>query len=84
MYSFDFPCRVANAEFAEIFIWITGSSYAVVHDGDAVVLSAMFQMRGRIPLGHQIHLSDTYCATAKVYGWALRMLYPPSSQLCAG
>ncbi|CAK0785161.1 hypothetical protein CVIRNUC_008367 [Coccomyxa viridis] len=59
---------VANAEFAEIFIWITGSSYAVVHDGDAVVLSAMFQMRGRIPLGHQIHLSDTYCATAKVYG----------------
>ena len=65
--------RVANAEFAEIFLWITGSSYAVVHDGDAMVLSALFQMRGRFPLGHQVHLSDTYCATAKVYGWAFQI-----------
>ncbi len=59
---------MANAEFAEIFLWITGSAYAVVHDGDAVLSSAMFQRRGLVYLGNLIHLSDTHCASAKVAG----------------
>ncbi|CAL5222891.1 g5320 [Coccomyxa viridis] len=60
--------QMANAEFAEIFLWITGSAYAVVHDGDAVLSSAMFQRRGLVCLGNLIHLSDTHCASAKVPG----------------
>ena len=59
---------MANAEFAEIFLWITGSAFAVVHDGDAVLSSAMFQRRGLVYLGNLIHLSDTHCASAKVAG----------------
>ena len=61
-------CRIANAEFAEVFLWITGSAYAVIHDGDAVLSSAIFQRRDLVYLGNLIHLSDTYCASAKVYG----------------
>lgn len=60
--------RVANAEFAEVFLWLTASAYAVVHDGDAVLSSALFQRRGLVTLGNLVHLSDTYCATAKLYG----------------
>jgi len=61
-------CRIANAEFAEVFLWITGAAYAVIHDGDAVLSSALFQRRGLFALGNTMHLSDTYCATAKVHG----------------
>ena len=70
-------CRIANAEFAEIFLWITGSAYAVIHDGDAVLSSALFQRRGLVPLGNLVHLSDTYCASAKVYGWGPQALHLP-------
>ena len=60
---------MANAELAEIFLWITGSAYAVVHSGDAVLSSAMFQRRDLVYLGNLIYLSDTYCASAKVIGY---------------
>ena len=70
-------CRVANAEFAEIFLWITGSAYAVVHDGDAVLSSTIFQRQGLVTLGNLIHLSDTYCASAKVFGYVGSTLNGP-------
>ena len=40
----------------------------MVHDGDAVLSSAMFQRRGLVYLGNLIHLSNTHCASAKVTG----------------
>lgn len=63
-----------------MFLWITGSAYAVVHDGDAVLSSAMFQRRDLVYLGNLIHLSDTYCASAKVYGCVAptRTVHPSS------